>query len=203
TWCTRRRPSATASPTRRSSSPPLSGSAWRPRRASCSRTRSTGSSPPRRPAWHAWPCRERASTSRARARTRSSKRWSRSTACCSTAYFNRELLDLDEDALAGALLGRLDGGLFHPRGNVGQALGPTGFAEDLVAFLDVGEAVVEQREDRRGDLFAEAVARAQVLVDPHLHSHAENPCLSRFAALGVDGNVTMLPRRVNFPGHAG
>src|SRR5581483_4575042 len=184
TWCTRRRPSATASPTRRSSSPPLSGSAWRPRRASCSRTRSTGSSPPRRPAWHAWPCRERASTSRARARTRSSKRWSRSTACCSTAYFNRELLDLDEDALAGALLGRLDGGLFHPRGNVGQA-------------------VVEQREDRRGDLFAEAVARAQVLVDPHLHSHAENPCLSRFAALGVDGNVTMLPRRVNFPGHAG
>src|SRR4051794_24625816 len=54
------------------------------------------------------------------------------------------LLDLDEDALAGALLGRLDGGVLHVGGHVGQALGAARVGEDLVALLDVGQPVVEQ-----------------------------------------------------------
>ena len=41
--------------------------------------------------------------------------------------------------------------------------------EDLVALLDVGEAVVEEREDVRRDLLAQAVAGAEILVDPDLH----------------------------------
>ena len=57
-----------------------------------------------------------------------------------------------------------------PGGHHGEALGPTGVGEDLVAFLDVGEAVVEEGEHVRGDLFAQAVARAEILVDPDLHT---------------------------------
>src|SRR5262245_53208819 len=79
------------------------------------------------------------------------------------------LVDLDEDALAGALLGRLDDRFLHATGNVGEALGPARVLEDLVAFLHVGETVVEQREHVGSDLFAEAVAGAEVLVDPDLH----------------------------------
>src|SRR5688500_3856779 len=56
------------------------------------------------------------------------------------------LLDLDEDALAGALLGGLDDGVLHPVGDVGQPLGAARFGEDLRALLDVGQAVVEQGE---------------------------------------------------------
>ena len=36
-------------------------------------------------------------------------------------------------------------------------------------FLDVGEAVVVHAEERTGDLDADAVAGAEVLVDPHSH----------------------------------
>jgi metallo-beta-lactamase family protein len=42
-------------------------------------------------------------------------------------------LDLDEDALAGALLGGLDDASSWPAGTVRQALGATGVGEDLVA----------------------------------------------------------------------
>ena len=47
---------------------------------------------------------------------------------------------------------------------------PLAVGEDLVAFLHVGEAVVEQGEDVGGDLFAEPVAGAEILVDPDLHA---------------------------------
>ena len=57
-----------------------------------------------------------------------------------------------------------------PGGHVGETIGAARVAEDLVAFLDVGEAVVEEREHVGGDLLAEAVTRAQVLIDPDLHS---------------------------------
>src|SRR3954447_14773689 len=79
------------------------------------------------------------------------------------------LLDLDEDALPGALLGRLDHRVVHAVGDVGQAFGPARVGEDLRPLLDVGQAVVEEREHRGGDLLAQAVAGAQILVDPDLH----------------------------------
>src|SRR5205085_10130741 len=78
-------------------------------------------------------------------------------------------VDLDEDALARALLGRLDHGVIHAVRHRGQALGPTRVAEDLVAFLHVGEPVVQQGEHGGGDLLAETVAGAQILIDPDLH----------------------------------
>ncbi len=58
-------------------------------------------------------------------------------------------------------------------GKLGHALGTLRVAlrrgVDLVAFLDVGEAVVEQGEHVGSDLLAEAVAGAEILVDPDLH----------------------------------
>src|SRR4051812_39501947 len=78
-------------------------------------------------------------------------------------------VDFDEDALAGAFLGGLDRCFFHAGRDVGEPFRPTRVGEDLRAFLDVREAIVEQREDIGGDLFAEPVAGAQILVDPHLH----------------------------------
>ena len=80
------------------------------------------------------------------------------------------LLGFDEDALAGALLGGFDHGVEHAVGDVGQTLGATGVGEHLVAFFHVGEAVVEQREDGGRDLLAQAVAGAEILVDPDLHA---------------------------------
>src|SRR5258708_35837034 len=80
---------------------------------------------------------------------------------------------LDEDALAGAFLGGFDRGVEECVGDVGHPLGPLGVAlgvgEDRVALLDVGQAVVEEGEHVGCDLLAEAVARAQVLIDPDLH----------------------------------
>src|SRR5688572_5175616 len=82
-------------------------------------------------------------------------------------------LDFDEDAFAGAFLGGLDNGFFLTGGNDGEAFGTLcvalGRGVDLVAFLHVGETVVEEGEDVWRDLFAEAVAGAQILVDPDLH----------------------------------
>src|SRR5688500_16971065 len=82
------------------------------------------------------------------------------------------LLDFDEDALSGALFGGLDDRFFLPGGHVGQAFGATRVAEDLLALLDVGEPVVEQGEHVGGDLLAEAVAGAEILIDPDLHGRA-------------------------------
>ena len=61
-----------------------------------------------------------------------------------------------------------------PAGTFGQAVGAARVAEDLVAFLDVGEAVVEQGEHRGRDLLAEAVTGAEVLIDPDLHRSVES-----------------------------
>ena len=46
---------------------------------------------------------------------------------------------------------------------------PFASAKTFDALLHVGQAVVEEREDVRGDLLAETVAGAQILVDPDLH----------------------------------
>ena len=72
-----------------------------------------------------------------------------------------------------------DDGVEHVVGEAGQTLGAARVGEDLVAFLDVGEAVVEQGEDGGGDLLAQAVAGAQILVDPDLHLAALTFAVSR------------------------
>src|SRR5579871_5513452 len=79
-------------------------------------------------------------------------------------------LRLDEDALAGALLGGLDDRVEHAVGDVRQRFGATRLREDLVALLHVGEAVVEQREHGGRDLLAQPVTGAEILVDPDLHA---------------------------------
>ena len=63
-------------------------------------------------------------------------------------------------------------------GHVGQALGATRVGEDLLAFFDVGEAVVEEGEHVGGDLFAQPVTGAEILIDPDLHSPCARACLS-------------------------
>jgi hypothetical protein len=44
-----------------------------------------------------------------------------------------------------------------------------GVVEDLLAFLDLRKAVVEQGEHGWRDLFAEPVTGAEILIDPDLH----------------------------------
>jgi len=82
----------------------------------------------------------------------------------------------DEDALAGALLGGLDDAVELVIRDVGHSLGALrvalGGGEDLAVLHDVGEAVVEQREDVRRDLLAQAVPCAEILIDPDLHDVA-------------------------------
>src|SRR5271165_5250447 len=83
---------------------------------------------------------------------------------------------LDEDALARALLGRLDHGVLEVLGHRRHAGRAARLVLHVCVFLDVGKAVVEQGEDCRGDLLAETVSRAEILVDPDLHS---SPFLTR------------------------
>ena len=92
-----------------------------------------------------------------------------------------------------------------PVGDVGETLGAARVAEDLVAFLDVGEAVVEQREDVGRDLLAEAVAGAEVLVDPDLHRRCPH-LFVECSAGHVGGNgrpARRRPGRVDFSSQAG
>jgi hypothetical protein len=60
--------------------------------------------------------------------------------------------------------------------NLGKAFGTLGIAlgssEDLVALTDVGETIVKQGEDIGGDLFAETISGAQILIDPDLQGCA-------------------------------
>ena len=81
----------------------------------------------------------------------------------------RESVALDEDALAGALLGGFDDRVLEVPGNGRHTGGAAGLVLDVVAILDIGETVVEEGEHGGRDLLAQAVACAEVLVDPHLH----------------------------------
>ena len=82
-------------------------------------------------------------------------------------------LRFDEDALAGAFLGGFHNEVHLSVGDLGKAFGAfriaLGRGEDLVAFANVGETIVEQDKYIGGDFFAEAVSRAKVLVDPDFH----------------------------------
>ena len=78
----------------------------------------------------------------------------------------------DEDALARALLGGLNGGVFVLRSNGSHAFLSARSVLDVGAFFDVGQTVVEQGEDGGSDLLAESIAGAEILIDPDLHRNA-------------------------------
>ena len=92
---------------------------------------------------------------------------------CRAWIARRDSARLDVDALAGAFLGGFDHGFELVVGDLGETLGALGVAlglgEDLAALDHVGETVVEQGEDVGCDLLAQAVAGAQILIDPDLH----------------------------------
>ena len=78
----------------------------------------------------------------------------------------------DENAFAGALLSGFDHGIFQVTRDSGQASGASGIVFDLVALFHIGQAIVEQSEDSGRNFLTEAVAGAQVLINPNLHSHS-------------------------------
>lgn len=76
------------------------------------------------------------------------------------------VVDLDENALAGALGRRSDHlglGLDRDDGQFGRS---SRVVEDLVTFVAVGDAVLEDAEDLGGVIGADAVAGTEVLIDP-------------------------------------
>jgi hypothetical protein len=81
------------------------------------------------------------------------------------------LLHFDEDALSGALFSGFNSAVVVLFDHVCEALGSARVRKHLATFTDVGQAIVEQCEHGRGDLLAQAIARAQVLIDPYLHTH--------------------------------
>jgi proteasome-associated ATPase len=99
----------------------------------------------------------------------------------------------DVDALAGAFLGGFDHGFELAIGDLCETFGALGIAlglsEDLSALDDIGEAVVEQGEDVGCDLLAQAVAGAQILVDPDLHVSVA----PRWWGLSSDAKFTRAP----------
>ncbi len=60
-----------------------------------------------------------------------------------------------------------------PPGTLGDTIGALGVSlgvgVDGGAIPDVGQTVVEQDENVWGDLLAQTVACAEILIDPHLH----------------------------------
>ena len=64
---------------------------------------------------------------------------------------------------------------------------PLAVAKIVVAFLDVGETVVEQREHVGSDLLAETVTSAEILVDPDLHGCRTHPTRPVAWNHGLDG----------------
>jgi hypothetical protein len=82
-------------------------------------------------------------------------------------------LRFNEDALAWALLGRLDNGIHLIIGEVREAFGALRVAfrggEDLLTLAHVGESVVKEDEHVGGDFFADSISGAEILIDPDLH----------------------------------
>src|SRR5215218_24325 len=79
------------------------------------------------------------------------------------------LLHLEEDALAGAVLGGVDDGGDEPLRDDGHLLRTARVVAHPAVVHDVGDAVLEEDEDLGAVVDAEAVAGAQVLVDPDAH----------------------------------
>ena len=92
-------------------------------------------------------------------------------------------LNFDEDAFSGAFLGGLDDAIELTVGDVGETCSAARIGIHLVALFDISETVVKQREHVRGDLLAESVACAEILIDPDLH-------VSLHLFVRGDGNAT-------------
>jgi hypothetical protein len=82
-------------------------------------------------------------------------------------------VELDEDALTGAGLGGVDGGLDVADGDPGEGSGTAGVVEGGAGLGDVGDPVLELGEDVGTVVDAQPVARAEVLVDPDTHGVTE------------------------------
>jgi hypothetical protein len=82
-------------------------------------------------------------------------------------------VELDEDALAGAGLGGVDGGLDVAHGDPGEGSGAAGVVERGAGLGDVGDPVLELGEDVGTVVDAQPVARAEVLIDPDTHGGTE------------------------------
>ena len=82
-------------------------------------------------------------------------------------------LGLDEDALAGALFGRLNDSIHLVVWEAREALStlsvPFRCGEDLLALAHIGESVIEEDEDIGCNLFANSISGAEILIDPDLH----------------------------------
>ena len=82
---------------------------------------------------------------------------------------------------------------FLTGGDDSEALGTLcvalGRGVDLVAFLHVREAVVEEREDIGRDLLAETITGAEILVDPDLH----DAVATSLGKIGPQRRGTLLP----------
>ena len=100
----------------------------------------------------------------------------------SWSWIDEAASDLDEDALSRAFLGRLDGRFFLALGHNREAFGATRIGKDLVAFFYVCEPVIEERKYIGCDLFAQAIASAEVLIYPDLH---RCPSVERFMVRAV------------------
>ena len=64
----------------------------------------------------------------------------------------------------------MDGVALEAEGDDRETAGTAGIVEHHALLLDVRDAVLEQREDFGSVVGAQAVARAQVLIDPHPHA---------------------------------
>ncbi len=83
--------------------------------------------------------------------------------------------DLDEDALARAELGGVDHVTDVTVRHPGEAPRAPRIVEHLTVLRDVGDAVLELHEHVGTVVDAQAVAGAQVLVDPHAHEYRTVP----------------------------
>ena len=86
------------------------------------------------------------------------------------------LLDLDEDALTRTGERRIDDRLLVARLDGCEAPRAARVVHRCAVLHHVGDAVLEQREHVVAVVDAQAVARAQVLIDPHAHACTLTNC---------------------------
>ena len=84
-----------------------------------------------------------------------------------------DLLHVDEDALAGASQSGMDDGLLVAGVDPGQAAATAGIVEHEVGLGHIGDPVLQLHEHVGTMIDTQAVARAQVLIDPHPHDSAD------------------------------
>src|SRR5262245_31401733 len=85
-------------------------------------------------------------------------------------------VELDEDALAGAVERGVDHGTLVARRDDREAAAATRIVADPLTLTDVRDAVFELHEHVGAVVEAQAVTRAEVLVDPHPHKCTLSGC---------------------------